>query len=121
MTSRESHELAHPAEGAIELGRDVCCALDRSFEMNPELKKELGKIVGENEIKFFEKLVMTDDARHLIMSDEMKTAYSQIAKRELERIAAEDEDDDDLLCGHTVDEHQNALKFVLEKMEPAVN
>ena len=46
-------------------------------------------------------------------SEEMKTVYVQIAKMELERIDAEDEDDEDLICGHSVDEHRQALDPVV--------
>ena len=56
-----------------------------------------------------------------VPSEEMKTVYSQIAKRELERIDAEDEDDENLTCGHTVEEHRQALEVVVKKMIPTIN
>lgn len=54
-------------------------------------------------------------------SEELKTTYSQIAKRELERIQAEDEDDEDLTCGHPIGDHVRALQNIVKKMEPTVN
>ena len=33
----------------------------------------------------------------------------------------EDEDDEDISCGHSVEDHQESLRMVMEKMEPAVN
>lgn len=77
--------------------------------------------MGEKNIKIFADILPNTDEMKFVPSDDMKTAYGQIAKRELERIDATDEDDEDLSCGHSVDEHKEALRLVLEKMEPSIN
>ena len=107
---------------------ETMCALERGFEKNPEAAKELEGIVGERLVKLFKDILYNalDPKNRAPITfvpgkDEAKIVYSQIAKRELERIDAEDEDDEDLSCGHTVEDHIHALQNVVEKMEPTVN
>ncbi len=121
MSSSESRGFIKSKEGTIGFDRESRCALIRGFEQNQAVVRELKKIVEEREVEFFAKILSDSVEDRYIISDEMKTIYGQVAKRELERIDAEDEDDDDLLCGHSVEEHQEALRSVVEKMEPAVN
>jgi hypothetical protein len=124
--SHELKEFSGLAEKEIEFDEDVCCALKRAFKMNPEVDKELEKIVGRPAINFFiRKLSNFDGDRDKQKSpqymDMMETVYSQIAKRELERIEAEDEDDEDIVCGHSVDDHRESLELVLNKTKPVVH
>lgn len=107
---------------------ETMCALERGFEQNPEVAKELEGIVGERLAKLFKDILFNAlDLKNrapmtfILEKEEAKIVYGQIAKRELERIDAEDEDDNDLTCGHSVDEHREALRVVVEKMEPTVN
>lgn len=119
--SRDSLEFPGSVEGTIQFDKDVCCALKRGFEENSVLVEQLARIVGEKNIKIFSDILSNTDEMKFVPSDDMKTAYGQIAKRELERIDATDEDDEDLSCGHSVDEHKEALGSVMEKMEPSLN
>lgn len=128
MSNRESHEAPEEIFRNLELNEDIRCALRRAFEMNPEVVKEL-QIIVKSPVKFdFLREVLRDSTDNegggiatLKPFDEAETVYSQIAKRELERIEAEGEGDEDLVCGHTVDEHEDALRMVLGKFEPAIN
>lgn len=124
---RESKEFPGSVEGTVKFSKETCCALERGFEQNPEVVKQLEGIVGEKKAKLFKDILFNSlspkdrPEMKFVPSEEMKTIYSQIAKRELERIDAEDEDDEDLSCGHSVDEHKEALMSVVEKMEPRIN
>lgn|SRR3989344_1746114 len=113
--SRDSLEFPGSVEGTVQFDKDTCCALKRGFEENSVLVEQLAKLVGEKNIKIFSDILSGTDEMKFVPSDDMKTAYSQVAKRELERIDATDEDDDDLSCGHSIDEHKEALGSVLEK------
>ena len=119
--SRDSLEFPGSVEGTVQFDKDTCCALKRGFEENSVLVEQLAKLVGEKNIKIFADILSGTDEMKFVPSDDMKTAYSQVAKRELERIEAEDEDDEDLSCGHSVDEHRDSLNSVIEKMEPTMN
>ena len=121
MRFRESKEFPGSAEGTVKFDKETCCALERGFKNNPVVVKELEEVVGKEKMKTFAEILPNTDEMKFVPSEEMKTVYSQIAKRELERIEAEDEDDEDLLCGHSVEEHRQALATVVEKMEPKVN
>ncbi|MDO8496137.1 MAG: hypothetical protein Q7S43_01645 [bacterium] len=118
---RDSLEFPGSVEGTVQFDKDVCCALKRGFEENSVLVEQLSKLVGEKNIKIFADILSSTDEMKFVPSDDMKTAYSQVAKRELERIDATDEDDDDLSCSHSIDEHKEALRSVLEKMESPIN
>ncbi len=108
-------------EGTVKFDRETCCALERGFEQNPKVAKELADILGEEKIKTLVRILPNTNKMKFVPTEEMKTAYSQIATRELERIDAEDEDDEDLSCGHSVEEHRQALKSVVEIMKQTVN
>lgn len=122
MSHGESQELIEPTSEVFEFDEEARCALERGFEQNPAVVKELTKIVKEKEMDFLIKaLSKMNEYEGLIVYDHMRMVYGQIAKRELERIKAEDEADNDITCGHTVDEHQEALRAVLEKTEPTIH
>lgn len=119
---RGSEEFPGSVEGTVKFDEITCCALERAFEQNPKVVQRLEDITDNDEqMKLFKEILSSTDEIKFVPSEEMKTVYSQIAKRELERIDAEDEDDGDLVCGHSIADHQQALKSVVEKMEPAVN
>ena len=121
MSSHEIPEIYDPVEGSLEFDEDICCALKRGFEQNPSVVKELESVVkNKDEIRLLQDSLSNPDEIDPTFSEEMKIVYSQIAKRELGRTINYDEDKD-LLCGHSVDEHILALKEVLAKMEPKVN
>ena len=121
MRSGESLEFPGSVERTVRFDKETCCALGRAFRQNPGVAKELEAIVGEENMRNFTDVLPHADELTFDQSEESKTVYGQIAKRELERIDKEDEDDEDLTCGHTVDEHQEALREVVEKMGPTVN
>jgi len=124
---RESKEFPGSVEGTVKFSQETCCALDRGFEKNPETAKQLAEIVGDEKVKLFKDILVNTlkpssrPEMKFVPSEEMQTVYGQIAKRELERIDAEDEDDEDLSCGHTINKHKKALESVVEKMEPKLN
>ncbi len=114
------------AEGTVKFDEETLCALDRGLEKNPEVAKQLKEVVGQKSEIFKDILSNTLDPKHrapmkFVPNEEARTFYGQIAKRELERIEAEDEDDEDLFCGHSVEEHKEALESVIEKMQPTIN
>jgi len=118
---KESLEFPGSVEGTVKFNKETCCALARAFKQNPGVAKELETVVGEENMRNLTDVLPHADEFTFDQSEESKTVYSQIAKKELERIAAEDEDDEDLACGHSVDEHRQALQSVVEKMTPMVN
>ena len=118
---KESLEFTGSVEGTVKFDKETCCALQRGFEQNPGVVQQLKELMGPVEVNKFVEILPNIDETNVVPSEEMKTVYGQIAKRELERIEAEDEDDEDLTCGHTVDEHREALETVVEKMTPTVN
>jgi hypothetical protein len=125
--SKESQEFPGSVEGTVKFEQETCCALERGFEQNPRVAKELAEIVGKDKVKLFKEILFNSldpDSRpemKFVPSEEMKMVYGQIAKKELERMDAEDEDDADLSCEHSVEEHKEALESVVEKMEPRIN
>ena len=122
MSSEAHKEFSPSIHEVVHFDEIDCCALKRGFDMNPILTEELKKIVGERSIKYFSgELLDFKDDEDVVVYDEVRTAYSQVAKRELERITAEDEDDLDLSCDYTVKEHQDALREVLKKIGPTIN
>ena len=122
MSFGESLEFPGSVEGTVKFDKETCCALERAFKQNPGVAKELEAIVGgEENMRNLTDVLPHADELTFDQSEASKTVYGQIAKRELERIAAEDEDDEDLACGHSVDEHRQALQSVVEKMTPMVN
>lgn len=124
---RGSEEFPGSVEGTVKFEQETCCALERGFEQNLEVAKELAEIVGQDKVKLFKEILFnslnpgSSPEIKFVPSEDMKTVYSQIAKRELERIDAEDEDSEDLSCGHSVEEHKEALETVVKKMEPNIN
>ena len=121
MPFRESQEFPGSVEGTVKFDKETCCALERGFEQNPSTVQQLKETMGPVKINNFVEILPNTDEMKFVPSEEMKTVYGQIAKRELERIATEDEDDEDLTCGHSVEEHQDALREVVEKMEPTIH
>jgi len=118
---KESLEYPGSVEGTVKFEKETLCALERAFKQNPGVAKELEAIVGEENFRNLTDILPHANEFKFDQSEESKTVYGQIAKRELERIEAEDEDDEDLTCGHTVDEHREALQEVVDKMQPTVN
>ena len=110
-------------ERKIKFDGETICALKRAFKKNPEVARNMADVVGEKNMKIFTDILTNTNEMEIKYdpSEELKTAYSQIAKRELERIDAEEEDDEDLVCGHSVDEHRQALREVVGKTEPTIH
>ena len=121
MSFEESHEFPGSVKEAVKFDKETCCALERAFKQNPGVAKELEAIVGEENMRNLTDVLPHADEVTFDQSEESQTVYGQIAKRELERIDAEDEDDENLTCGHSVEEHQEALREVVEKMEPTIH
>lgn len=120
---KESKKFPESVDTKIRFDEETICALGRAFKQNPEVLKELTEVVGEQNMKIFTDILNNTNEMEIKYdpSEELKTVYGQIAKRELERIDAEDEDSEDLFCGHSVEEHKEALGSVVEKMELKVN
>ena len=124
---RESKEFPGSVEGTIKFSQETCCALDRGFEKNPEVARDLAKIVGEEKAKLFKDVLINTfkpssrPEMKFVPSEEMQIFYGQMAKRELKRIEEQEENDGDLSCGHSVKEHRLALMSVVENLEPKIN
>lgn len=118
---KESLEFPGSVEGTVKFSKETCCALERGFEQNPELVQELKEMMGPVAINNFAEILPNTEEMKFVPSDEMKAVYSQMAKRELERIQAEDEDDEDLTCGHSIGDHVRALQNVVDKLNPVVH
>ena len=128
IMARESLEFTGMPKGTVEFNEETCCALERGFEQNPTMVKQLEEAIGENKVKIFKDILFNSldpqkrpPMKFVPVTEEVKTLYGQIAERELERIEAEDEDDEDISCGHTIDEHIWALKKVVERMKSVVH
>lgn len=117
---RESLEFPGSVEGTVKFDKEICCALARAFKQNPPVVEELQQLVSVEKLKLFAEILDNTDEMKFVPSHEMRIVYAQIAKREIERIFAEDEDDEDLKCGHTFFEHFWALEVVLEKLQPTL-
>jgi len=121
MSYRESEQFIEPLE-RIEFSDKTFCALKRGFEENPGLVGELERTVGKEEVKFYFEIVEEmENSPNLVKSYNIGKVYSKIAERELERISAEDEDDDDLSCEHTVEDHQEGLREVLKILKQTIH
>ena len=120
---RKFKKIPKAIERKITFDGETICALGRAFKKNPEVVRDLAGGVGEENMKIFTDILINTNEMEIKYdpSEELKTLYGQIAKRELERIDAEDEDDEDLLCGHSVEDHKEALESVIEKMQPTIN
>ena len=125
---RGSLEFPGSVEGTVKFDQETCCALGRGFEHNPSVVKQLEEIVGAEGVKVYKDILFNTldpknrpSMKFVPAQEAMKTVYGQIARRELERIEAESEDDEDISCGHTIDEHIIALQEVVEKMKTVVN
>ena len=118
---KESLEFPGSVEGTVKFDKETCCALERGFQQNLGLVQQLKEMMGPVEVNNFIEILPNTDEMKFVPSEKMKMVYGQIAKRELERIEAEDEDDKDITCGHTVEDHIHALQNVVEKMSPTVN
>lgn len=118
--TKESLELSGSVEGATEFEEETSCALERGLEKNPELVGELAEMIGADKLKKFMSIALDHDKK-FVPSEEMKTVYVQVAKREVERILDEDEEDEDLTCDHSVDEHIKALRELIDEMKPTIH
>lgn len=109
----------------IVFDEETICALGRAFDKNPGAARELEEIVGQEKVRLSKEILVNTGSGGITMKYEpeqgFKTVYGQIAKRELERIEEESEDDENLNCGHTIEDHIYALQDVVEKMSQTVN
>ena len=85
--NRESQEFPGSIEGTVKFEQETCCALERGFEQNPVVAKELVGIVGEEKVKLFKDILFNSLDPHdrpemkFVPSEEMRTVYGQIAKK----------------------------------------
>lgn len=108
-------------EGAVEIDEVVWCALKHAFEVNPEAVKKLEEGMRVKDMDILRSAFDGVERMRITPSDKMKTVYSQIAKKELERMEAGKDDDDDLSCGHSREDHEESLRMIVEKMSGTVN
>ena len=119
----ENNEITPSVEGGIELDEIDCCALDRAFEMSPEITQKLKGIVEDDKV-FNTIREMIKGAKEsgikFTSEDKMNMVCSQIAKQELDRL--EDIDyKEDLSCIHSVRDHIESLQEIIKKMEPTIH
>ena len=117
---RESKEYKGSIEGTVKFDKETC-ALERAFNLNPEAVEQLKEVVGEKNIKTFSGILPSTEEMKFVPSEEMRTVYGQIAKTELKRMEEQEENNEDLSCGHSVEQHRQALVVVVEKMKPTLN
>ena len=119
----ESTEGA-PVEGGIEFDEIDCCALDRAFEMNPEVTSQLKDIFNDDEnfgtFRRILKGAKDGEGIKFSLEDRMNMICSQIAKLELQRMDAV-EYDEKLSCDHPMRDHIDSLKDIVKKMEPTIH
>ena len=118
---RESKEHKGSIEGTVKFDKEACCALERGFNLNPKAVEQLKEIVGEKKMKTFSEILPNTEEMKFVPSEEMQTVYGQIAKAELKRMEEQAENDGDLSCGNSIEEHRRALMSVVEKMKPTLN
>ncbi len=116
-----SPEKTEFAKGVIEFDEITCCALEQAFAKNRETVQRLQEIIGADELEKISNILPTTKSMAFIPSEDMKIAYSQIAKQEEERL--NNQVPEDFVCKyrHTSTQHINALKLLVEKIEPRLN
>jgi hypothetical protein len=101
---------AERAPGTVELGEPECCALEHAFAKNPKTISELTSFVDMENLELWKDELAETERLVFVPNEKMKTAYSQIAKAELKRLAHEEAD---FHCGHSPEEHKEALQSVV--------
>lgn len=75
--------------GIVELNSVECCALARGFAKNPKVIAQLMDLIDKKKLKLFADELVRTERLAFIPTDEMKTAYYQIAKAELAGLESE--------------------------------
>lgn len=101
--------------------KEMCCALQSGFVLNPALVEQLEDMIGKDRVRIFSQILPNTNEMEIKYdpSEELKTVYGQIAKKEIERIKAEHQLN--LTCGHSVCGHIEALNFLVAKLNPIVH
>ena len=107
------------AKGVIEFDEITCCALTHGFAKNKETVEQLKKIVSPDKLKKTADILPTTKNMALIPTEDEKIAYSQIAKKEQERL--ESGEPQNFHCRHTLAQHLTALKSIIKKIQPRLN
>lgn len=115
-----SSEKLKFAEGVIEFDEVTCCALAHAFEKNKETVQQLKEVVGPDELRKMVDILPTTKNMAFIPSEDTQIAYSQIAKKEKERLEGSGENQN-FHCKHTPTQHLGALKSIIKKIEPQLN
>ena len=122
---RKSKEFPSSVEGTVRFEKETCCALEHGFERNPEAVRQLEEMMGKDKVRLFKEILSNTlnpsdrPEMKFVPTEEMKTVYGQIAKRELEELNKEK--DESLSCDHTIEEHRRALEDVVRQVEPMAN
>lgn len=116
---RSSQEFPQSVEGTVGFNRFETCALAQAFAKNKDTVEELKAIVGPEKLRILAAVLPTTESMTFVPSDDVKIAYGQIAKKEIERLTATPEIKP--RCGHSVDEHKKALRLVIDKLQIVTN
>lgn len=92
-----------------------CCALANAFAKNPEAIKTLSGAMDPKKLKASADILINTTGIGFQRNEEVGMAYSQMAEAELERLKKTD--DPDFYCAHSEEEHEKALKSVIEKLK----
>jgi hypothetical protein len=109
------------------------CALKLAFERNPELVNELADNAGgsgfdknrnprtgQRKINECRNQLFGADVSFRVDEVDTKIIYHQLAQKEGDRLSSAVEDKD-IVCGHTVDDHLDALNEVLIKTHQVIH
>jgi len=106
------------APGTIELDKPECHALECAFANNPKTIVQLAELADERDMELWAEELKGTSHLVFIPSEAMKTVYFQVADAEIKRLAR---GDGKLYCGHSKEEHLEALQSVESTFSQPVN
>jgi hypothetical protein len=106
------------APGSVELDEAECHALECAFANNPGTIAQLTQLADKRDMELWEEELKGTSHLVFVPDEAMKTVYFQIADAEIKRLARENVA---LYCGHSNEDHVEALKSVESIFGPTVN
>lgn len=97
-----------------------CCALCKAFEDNPNLVVEFDEFIPGNRMEIYQEILINTSGMRFTLTGEAADVYRSFAVVEIKRVK-ELNQNERLLCGHTVGEHVKSLGMVVEKMNSVAN
>ncbi len=106
------------APGTVELDEAECHALECAFTNNPKIIAQLAELADERDMKLWAEELKGTSHLVFVPSEVMKTVYFQIADAEIERLA---HGNNTLYCGHSSEDHLEALRSIESTFSQSVN